>query len=102
MDIFLVNFDRNHAESLCKKLAGSKDGSITLLNAGEMKLYLSDGFQHVRFGSDQGQMFTKLIPGESYVAVVDPSKVDIGDIEAMAAKLDVNIAIVREKAGEVK
>ena len=95
MDIFLVNIERNHAKSLCEKLSAGKDGGIIPLNKGEMWLYLSEAFQHVRFGADQNQMFTKMEPGAHYVAVIDPAKVEIEDVVNMSKRLHIELAVVR-------
>ena len=98
MDIFLVNEDCEHANSLMKKLVNVKDGGIIPLKDGEMELYLSPDFQHIHLGAETGEsMFAKLDPGSRYVAMVDPSKVNFMDVESISRRLGIEVAVVRVK-----
>ena len=97
MDIFLVNSDSPHADSLIGKLVeNNKDGAIIPLNDGEMELYTSPDFQHLSYGKEINPNIIKMEPGSSYVFVAD-EHANIDDILKVADRLSVKIAIIRTR-----
>lgn len=97
MDIFLVNTDNPHADTLMRKLAEkSKPGAIIPLNDGEMELYCSPDFQQVSYGNDQQSKITKMEPGGSYVFVADQNTV-IDDILQLEERLSIKVGIIRTR-----
>jgi len=97
MDIFLVNSDNPHAESLMHKLAEDQTtGRIIPLNDGEMELYCSPDFNQVIFGNDSKPSFTEVEPGRKYIFVVNQDVV-IDDIIKAGDRLGIEIGIIRTR-----
>jgi len=94
MNIFMVNESNEAAESLVKKLSGKKDGLILLLTDAEMKLYRSDDFKCLSFGSEGTSNIVKMEQGKSYLYVCDQFT-NIDDVMRASEILGFTVAIVR-------
>jgi hypothetical protein len=94
MNIFLVNKDNLHSQSLCEKLSKAKDGSITQLTDGEMDLYDSPDFQHLNYGNSAPSNIVEVKRDGSYIFVCDV-KTNTDDVMAIIGRLNLDAGIIR-------
>jgi hypothetical protein len=94
MDIFLVNQDNPHAQSLCEKLAKAKDGEFVPLTTPEFELHDSVDFQYINYGESSTTVLKEVIPGGNYIFVADEDT-NIDDIIKAGNDLHIGIGIIR-------